>query len=70
MLGADSTLSIGRSNVAGMPPGARTPQSTATDPRATASRSWRASLIRKPAQILGDMETSRREAAEAAPART
>ena len=37
-----------------------------TDPRGTASRSWRASLIRKRAQVLGDLQAPRREAAEVA----
>jgi hypothetical protein len=37
-----------------------------TNPRAIASRSWRASLIRKKAQVLGDVEAPSREAAEAA----
>jgi hypothetical protein len=37
-----------------------------TNPRAIASRSLRASLIRKKAQVLGDVEAPSREAAEAA----
>jgi hypothetical protein len=37
-----------------------------TNPRAIASRSWRASLIRKKAQVLGDVEAPSREAAETA----
>jgi hypothetical protein len=41
-------------------------KSSNTNPRAIASRSWRASLIRKKAQVLGDVEAPSREAAEAA----
>jgi hypothetical protein len=41
-----------------------------TNPRAAASRSWRASLIRSKAQVLGDIEAASREAAEAAAVRT
>jgi hypothetical protein len=37
-----------------------------TNPRAIASRSWRASLIRKKAQVLGEVQAPSREAAEAA----
>ena len=36
-----------------------------TNPRATASRSWRALLIRRKGQLLGDVEAPSREAAEA-----
>ena len=39
------------------------------NPKATASRSWRASLIRSKAQVLGDVQASSREAAEAAAVR-
>jgi hypothetical protein len=39
------------------------------NPRAAASRSWRASLIRKRAQVLGDVQAPSREAAEAAAVR-
>jgi len=53
-----------------MPPRPRTPRSANTNPRATASRSWRASLIRKKAQVLGDVEAPSREAAEAEAVRT
>jgi hypothetical protein len=53
-----------------MPSRARTRQSTNSNPRAAASRSWRVSLIRKRAQILGDVEATSREAAEAAAVRT
>jgi hypothetical protein len=35
------------------------------NPRASASRSWRASLIRRRGQILGDVEAPSRDAAEA-----
>jgi hypothetical protein len=35
------------------------------NPRATASRSWRASLIRRRGQVLGDVDAPSREAAEA-----
>jgi hypothetical protein len=38
--------------------------------KASPSRSWRASLIRKRAQVLGDVEAPSREAAEAAAVRT
>ena len=48
----------------------RTRQSANSNPRAAASRSWRASLIRKRAQVLGDVEATSREAAEAAAVRT
>jgi hypothetical protein len=48
----------------------RTPKAADTNPRAAASRSWRASLIRKKAQVLGDVEAPSREAAEAAAVRT
>jgi hypothetical protein len=41
-----------------------------TDPRGTASRSWRASLIDKRAQVLGDLQAPRREAAEVAAVQT
>jgi hypothetical protein len=41
-------------------------KSANTNPRGTASRSWRASLIRKRAQVLGIVEAPTREAAEAA----
>jgi hypothetical protein len=40
------------------------------NPRAIASRSWRASLIRKKGQVLGDVEAPNREAAEAEAVRT
>jgi hypothetical protein len=40
------------------------------NPRTAASRSWRASLIRSKAQVLGDVEASSREAAEAEAVRT
>jgi hypothetical protein len=54
---------------AGMSSRSRTRQSTSASPRAAASRSWRASLIRKRAQVLGDVEAASREAAEAAAVR-
>jgi len=38
--------------------------------RATTSRSWRASLIRRKGQVLGDVEAPSREAAEAEAVRT
>jgi hypothetical protein len=41
-------------------------KSANTNPRGTASRSWRASLIRQRAQVLGIVEAPSREAAEAA----
>jgi hypothetical protein len=44
-------------------------RSVNSNPRAAASRSWRASLIRKRAQVLGDVEAPSREAAEAAAVR-
>jgi hypothetical protein len=53
-----------------MPSRPRTRQSANSNPRAAASRSWRASLIRKRAQVLGDVEATSREAAEAAAVRT
>jgi hypothetical protein len=40
-----------------------------SSPRAAASRSWRASLIRKPAQVLGGPQAPSREATEAAAVR-
>jgi hypothetical protein len=52
-----------------MPSRPRTRQSANTNPRAAASRSWRASLIRKRAQVLGDVQAPSREAAEAAAVR-
>jgi len=48
---------------------ARTRQSANDNPHATASRSWRASLIRKRAQVLWDVQAPSREAAEAAAVR-
>jgi hypothetical protein len=48
----------------------RTRQLANNNLRAAASRSWRASLIRKRAQVLGDVEAPSREAAEAAAVRT
>jgi hypothetical protein len=39
------------------------------NPRATASRSWRASLIRRHGQVLGNVEAPSRKAAEAAAVR-
>ena len=39
-------------------------------PKAAASRRWRASLIRSQMQVLGDVEASSREGAEAAAVRT
>jgi hypothetical protein len=38
--------------------------------KASAPRGWRASLIRKRARVLGDVEAPNREAAEAAAVRT
>jgi hypothetical protein len=52
-----------------MPSRPRTRQSGHTNPRGTASRSWRASLIRKRAQVLGEVQAPSREAAEAAAVR-
>jgi hypothetical protein len=49
-----------------MPSRPRTQQSGNSSPRAAASRAWRASLIRKRAQVLGDVQAPSREAAEAA----
>jgi hypothetical protein len=46
-----------------MPPRPRSPSSD--NPKAAASRSWRASLIRKRARVLGDVKASSREEAEA-----
>jgi hypothetical protein len=40
------------------------------NPRAMASRSWRASLIRRKGQMLGDVDAPSREAAEAEAVRT
>jgi hypothetical protein len=48
----------------------RTRKTTNTNLRGAASRSWRASLIRKKAQVLGDVEAPSREAAEATAVRT
>jgi transposase len=53
-----------------MPSRPRIRQSANSNPRATASHSWRASLIRKRAQVLGDVQAVSREAAEAAAVRT
>jgi hypothetical protein len=39
------------------------------NPRGLASRSWRASLIRRHGQVLGNVEAPSREAAEAAAVR-
>jgi hypothetical protein len=44
----------------------RTRKPATTSPRGAASRSWRASLIRKKAQILGYVNAPDRAAAEAA----
>jgi hypothetical protein len=44
-------------------------RASSNNPRAAASRSWRASLIRKKAQVLGEVEAPSREAAEAAAVR-
>jgi hypothetical protein len=52
-----------------MPSRPRTRQSANSNPRAAASRSWRASLIRKKAQVLGEVQAPSREAAEAAAVR-
>jgi hypothetical protein len=40
-------------------------KSANTNPRGAASRSWRASLICRNGQVLGDVEAPSREAAEA-----
>jgi hypothetical protein len=48
----------------------RTQKPANTNPRGAASRFWRASLIRKRAQIFGDVEVPIREAAEAAAVQT
>ena len=48
----------------------RTRKPSNANPRATASCSWRASLIRRRGQVLGDVEAPSREAAEAAAVRT
>jgi hypothetical protein len=40
-----------------------------SNPRAAISRSWRASLIRKRAQVLGEVQAPSREAGEAAAVR-
>jgi hypothetical protein len=40
------------------------------NPRALASRSWRASLIRRNGQVLGDVDAQNREAAETEAVRT
>jgi hypothetical protein len=53
-----------------MPPPPTAQKSTNASPRAAASRSWGASLIRKKAQVLGDIEAPSREAAETAAVRT
>jgi hypothetical protein len=53
-----------------MPSRPHTRKPSNTNPRATAPRSWRASLIRKRAQVLGDVEAPSREAAEAEAVRT
>jgi hypothetical protein len=47
----------------------RTRKTAVANPRATASRSWRASLIRSKGLILGTVEAPTREAAEAAAVR-
>jgi hypothetical protein len=43
----------------------RTRKTAIANPRGAASRSWRASLIRKHGQVLGDVDAPTREAAEA-----
>jgi hypothetical protein len=48
----------------------RTQKPANTNPSGAASRSWRASLIRSKAQLLGDVEAPSREAAEAEAVRT
>ena len=53
-----------------MPSRPRTRKPTNTNPRAAASRSWRAPLIRKRGQVLGDVEAPSCEAAEAEAVRT
>jgi hypothetical protein len=49
---------------------ARTRKSPEKKTAASRSRSWRVSLIRKCAQVLGNVEAASREAAEAAAVRT
>ena len=51
-----------------MPSRPRSPSSD--NPKAAASRRWRASLIRSKAQVLGDVRAPSREAAEAAAVQT
>jgi hypothetical protein len=51
-----------------MPSHPRSPSSD--NPKAAASRRWRASLIRSKAQVLGDVQAPNREAAEDATVRT
>ena len=51
-----------------MSPRPRSPPNA--NPRAIASRSWRASLIRRKGQVLGDVDAPSREAAEAEAVRT
>ena len=47
------------------------PRAPSSDnPKAAASRRWRASLIRSKAQVLGDVRAPSREAAEAAAVQT
>jgi hypothetical protein len=53
-----------------MPSRPRTRKLANVNPRGAASRSWRASLIRKRAQVLGDVEAASLEAAELAAVRT
>jgi hypothetical protein len=48
---------------------ASTRKPTVANPRGAASRSWRASLIRKKAQILGFVDVPDRASAEAAAAK-
>jgi hypothetical protein len=52
-----------------MPSRPHTRKSANSSPRAAASRSWRASLIRKRAQVLGEVQAPSREVAEAAAVR-
>jgi hypothetical protein len=48
----------------------RSRKSTGKKTKAASLRSWRASLIRKRGQVLGDVDAPSREAAEAAAVRT
>jgi hypothetical protein len=66
--GRDSIVRVCRRNVASMSSRPRKPSNA--NPCAAASRAWRALLIRRKGQVLGDVDAPSREAAEAEAVRT